>query len=262
MHLNYFASKLKKLNVLLVEDNIIYGKFLQSLLAEYAIKSDLAENGLQALEKLKNNRYDIVLMDIEMSLMNGYQAATAIRNELKNDIAIIAMTANDTVEEYEKCILVGMNDCISKPVATELLFEKMYYASTAKFAKSKHQSVENKLISLDFLMENMGEKEDELIEIIDIFRIQLPKDVSELSDSIIKSDFPGITHYAHRMKSTVALMGVSKIFDLAGEIEALGRAKTGIEKIHTLHKSIIDLSIQALNEMQEERDKLTVRVKK
>lgn len=257
MRLNYFVSNVKKLHMLVVEDNIIYGKFIQSLLTEYGIKSDLVENGSQAIEKIKNSEYDIVLMDVKMPVMDGYQTTAIIRNDLQSNIPIIAMTATDNAEEHKKCIEMGMNDCVAKPVSTEVLFEKIYCASITKETEAEPQvDATSKLINLDFLVENIGEKEEELIDIIDVFRVQLPKDVEELSDAIAKKDYSGITHYAHRMKSTVSLMGASKILDLANEIEILGRAETGMEKIYAIHESIAKLSVQAMEEMQEERDRL------
>ena len=98
MRLNYFVSNIKNLHVLVAEDNTIYGKFIQSLLTEYGIKSDMVEDGLQVVEKIKSNKYDIVLMDVKMPVMDGYQATAIIRNDMRNDIPIIAMTATDNVE--------------------------------------------------------------------------------------------------------------------------------------------------------------------
>ena len=75
-----------QLNILVVEDNSINITFIKSLFSDYNIKSDVAENGRVAVEKLKRWQYDIVLMDIEMPDMNGYEATEAIRNDLKNNV--------------------------------------------------------------------------------------------------------------------------------------------------------------------------------
>lgn len=130
----YNMEELSKLNILLVEDNQLNVTLILSLFSEYNLKLQVAENGSVGIEKLKENNgltpltkcFDIVLMDMEMPVMNGYEAATIIRNELKNDIPIIAMTAHAMAGERERCLSLGMNDYISKPINANLLFEKMY----------------------------------------------------------------------------------------------------------------------------------------
>ena len=130
----YNMKDLSKLKILLVEDNPLNVLLITSLFSENKLKLQVAENGSIAIEKLKknngstalNSRFDIVLMDMEMPVMNGYEAATTIRKELKNAIPIIAMTAHAMAGEREKCLSLGMNEYISKPINASLLFEKMY----------------------------------------------------------------------------------------------------------------------------------------
>jgi PAS domain S-box-containing protein len=130
----YNMKDLSKLKILLVEDNQMNVKLILSLFAENDLKLQIAENGSVGIEKIRENDgstslttcFDIILMDMEMPVMNGYEAATIIRNELKNNIPIIAMTAHAMAGEREKCLSLGMNDYISKPINANLLFEKMY----------------------------------------------------------------------------------------------------------------------------------------
>ncbi len=122
----FSMKELGKLNILLVEDNQLNVKLILSLFSEYNLKLQVAENGSVGIEKIKESKFDIVLMDMEMPVMNGYEAATVIRNELKDKIPIIAMTAHAMAGERERCLSLGMNDYISKPINANLLFEKMY----------------------------------------------------------------------------------------------------------------------------------------
>ncbi len=119
-------EELSKLNILLVEDNQLNVKLILSLFSENNLKVQVAENGSVGIEKLKESSFDIILMDMEMPVMNGYEAATFIRKELKNNIPIIAMTAHAMAGERERCLSLGMNDYISKPINANLLFEKIY----------------------------------------------------------------------------------------------------------------------------------------
>ncbi|MES2397437.1 MAG: ATP-binding protein [Bacteroidota bacterium] len=122
----YNMEDLIKLNILLVEDNQLNVKLILSLFSEYRLKVQVAENGSVCIEKLKENNFDIILMDMEMPVMNGYEAATIIRNVIKNNIPIIAMTAHAMAGEKERCLSLGMNDYISKPINVKMLFEKIY----------------------------------------------------------------------------------------------------------------------------------------
>lgn len=122
----YDMKELSKLNILLVEDNRLNVRLILSLFSEYNLKLEVAENGSVGINKLKENHFDIILMDMEMPVMNGYEAAVVIRRELKNNIPIIAMTAHAMAGERERCLSLGMNDYISKPINANLLFEKIY----------------------------------------------------------------------------------------------------------------------------------------
>lgn len=120
-------ENLRKLSILMVEDHPMNIMLISSLFSENNLKFHNAENGRICIDKLKENNFDIILMDMEMPVMNGYEATSIIRNELKSNIPIIAMTAHAKAGEREKCIRLGMNDYLSKPIDANLLFEKMYH---------------------------------------------------------------------------------------------------------------------------------------
>jgi signal transduction histidine kinase/CheY-like chemotaxis protein len=122
----YNMEELSKLNILLVEDNQLNIKLILSLFSENNLKVQVVENGSEGIKKIKGNNFDIILMDMEMPVMNGYEATTYIRKELKNTIPIIAMTAHAMAGEKERCLSLGMNDYISKPINANMLFNKIY----------------------------------------------------------------------------------------------------------------------------------------
>ena len=123
------GSELKGIRVLLVEDNpfnqLVATDTLNDLIGDLTI--DVAENGRIAVELVKNNVYDIVLMDIQMPELDGFETTRAIRllSSPKNEIKIMAMTANVTSEEIAKCFQSGMNDYISKPFDSQDLLNKL-----------------------------------------------------------------------------------------------------------------------------------------
>ncbi|MEG3767118.1 response regulator [Alteromonas sp. 14N.309.X.WAT.G.H12] len=123
----YSANKKPQLNAraLVVEDNIINQVVAQSLLDQFGIRSDVAANGQEALVALENLPYDLVLMDCQMPVMDGFEATRKIRapdsKVLNSNITIVAMTANAMQGDKDKCLAVGMNDFISKPVESSKL---------------------------------------------------------------------------------------------------------------------------------------------
>ncbi len=119
---------IKDIKVLVVEDNAINQLLIRKILGKWGWKLEVAENGLAALKLLEYNDFDIILMDIQLPEMNGYEATTIIRTKMsapKRNIPIIAMTANVMASEEQKCYSAGMNDYISKPFNSKNLYTKV-----------------------------------------------------------------------------------------------------------------------------------------
>lgn len=119
------------INVLLVEDNMLNQMLAMKILTDWKWKVELAENGLEAVQKVKENDFDVILMDIQLPEMDGYEATRLIRkeqNEHIRNIPIIAMTAHALTGEVDNCINAGMNDYISKPFDPRVLYSKVINA--------------------------------------------------------------------------------------------------------------------------------------
>jgi len=118
-------TEIKHIKVLVAEDIPLNQLLMKILLDEFGFEHDIANNGKIAIEKLQNNPYDIILMDLQMPIMNGFEATEYIRNTLHSNIPIIALTADVTTVDLAKCKAVGLNDYISKPVDERLLYSKI-----------------------------------------------------------------------------------------------------------------------------------------
>jgi len=118
-------SKMLKAKVLVAEDIALNQLLIKIILEGYGFEIDIVANGKIAIEYLQKNKYDIILMDLQMPEMSGFEATSFIRNELKSTIPIIALTADVAAVDVEKCIAMGMNDYISKPINEQLLYSKM-----------------------------------------------------------------------------------------------------------------------------------------
>ena len=121
-------TKIKNVKVLVVEDTALNQLLIKIILMDFGFEFEVADNGKIAIERLREDKYDIILMDLQMPEMNGFETTKYIRGEMKSQIPIIALTADVTTVDLEKCIALGMNDYISKPINEKLLYSKMIKA--------------------------------------------------------------------------------------------------------------------------------------
>lgn len=119
------GNEMKIIKVLVAEDIALNQMLIKLILADFGFECEIADNGKVVIEKLKESHYDIILMDLQMPEMNGFEATDYIRNTMNLLIPIIALTADVTTIDIEKTKKVGMNDYISKPIDEELLYSKI-----------------------------------------------------------------------------------------------------------------------------------------
>jgi CheY-like chemotaxis protein len=110
------AEQKEKIRILIVEDNALNQKLAAYMIRDWGFTCDVCENGRKALEQMAEHQYDLVLMDIQMPEMNGYETTRYIRSELKSSVPIIATTAHASGAEKKKCLEAGMTDYLIKPI--------------------------------------------------------------------------------------------------------------------------------------------------
>jgi len=115
----------KCISVLIVEDNTVNQKLMGVILKQMGNIFEFANDGREAIEKVREKNFDLILMDIQMPVMDGYEATRILRNEMKSNIPIIALTARVFKEDEEKCRALGMNDFLTKPIEIKSLHEKI-----------------------------------------------------------------------------------------------------------------------------------------
>ena len=214
-------SDLTGKNVLIVEDNELNRFLAVTILKKWNANIHIAVNGDEAVKAVSNLKIDIVLMDIQMPVMDGVAAAKAIRNELKSNIPIIALTANALESEKEKCWQAGMNDYITKPYNPEFLREKIILL-TEHNSKAENQNSEH--ISLENLNTLLNGSKEQMIRMTKVFLEQIETHFNELKLALNENDLDQITAVTHKLKSSFQLFGLSKTGVLLERIEQ--RAKT------------------------------------
>ncbi|MCX6290738.1 MAG: ATP-binding protein [Bacteroidetes bacterium] len=250
--------KLKtKLKILVAEDNILNQHLAESLLTQWGFEFDIVENGKIAIEKLKQKEFDLMLMDIQMPEMNGYDAAHHIRKNLQLNLPIIAMTAHVLPGEKDKCLSYGMTDYISKPIRESELFDLISkYIGTNNekdvSAQKTQQEIDKSggLINLDYVYELSNGNSNFVTEMIDLFLTENPKEIQLFESAVYKKDMEAIKAIAHKINSTVPFVGLNLIIGhQLSSIEKLAEDKTNLHLIEKLFLQVKETCLQAIEEL-------------
>jgi signal transduction histidine kinase/CheY-like chemotaxis protein len=207
-------------HVLLVEDNRVNQEVAKRMLAKYGITPELAVNGVEALQRLESSAYDLVLMDCQMPVLDGYQATESFRSKeasaSQSRLPIIAMTANAMPGDREKCLAAGMDDYISKPVQLDAL-----YLVLNRYLKPKGEPALNKE-ALATLRELFG---DDIQGVIATFLEDMPSYLEQIHGAIDGLDFDRIQNAAHALKSSSASVGALNVSAIAERLENWSRTQ-------------------------------------
>jgi CheY-like chemotaxis protein len=242
--------------VLIIEDNEVNQSLLAHIFRNWNLPFEIANNGLEAIEKLKVKKYDLVLMDIQMPVMDGYTTARKIRNELKSDMPIIAMTAHAMPGEKEKCLSYGMNDYIAKPVKQEHLsrlisrFTSFVQPGSEEDARDAGtMSNDYKYINLGYLQEvGAGDKVYER-ETARKFLQAIPLAMEALEHSVKEGNEQQMRAIAHNLKTTISVMGLNELLDpLLDEVEFFNGDRQHLK--HIL-EAIQDICYKAMAEAKQ-----------
>ena len=238
-----FSSQLKGLRILLAEDNTMNQKLVIMILKKFDVQIDLAETGIEALKAIKSNEYDMVLMDIQMPEMDGIEATKIIRNDFSEDkknIPIIALTAHAFQEELDKCIEVGMNACVIKPIETNLFLKTI----VANVQKSKQSLV----MDISYLKDLSGDDEQMLKDIILTYQIEMPEIIHELNLALGKLDAKQLGRMAHKAKSSFKMLGMEVAFNALLDIEmsAKNNSFKGVSEMIYVVQNQFDMAMDKL----------------
>jgi len=223
-----------EISILAVDDHPVNQVFIQKVLKKLGFKNiDLAENGEQALNYINHNTYDIVLMDCQMPVIDGYQATSLLREKEANDerhLPVIALTANAMVGDKEKCIKAGMDDYLSKPVRPEKLKKIMAKWLTAgqteqitavnevktSFNHDDKQSIDFDIERLELFTDGNRDEEKELL---DMFFEQAELSLLSLVENKDNEDPDGWRAAAHKLKGSAANLGANNLAHICEHAE-------------------------------------------
>lgn len=220
----------RKYNILLAEDNLINQKVSIKILSTAGYNATAVNNGAEAIEAVKNGKYDIVLMDIQMPEIDGITATKEIRNldTRKKNIPIIALTAHALMGDREKCLKIGMDDYISKPIiAPDLIskLDKILDIDNNSPEPSNGKSLdEDALFDFNRLKKVSLDDFDFEKDLISSYIVDVEEKYEELNGFIAERDIAQIIKVAHTLKGASYSVGAKKIGDEAFAIEISGKS--------------------------------------
>ena len=280
------VQKLAGAKVLVVEDHPLNRQLARELLAAVGIEAEMAVNGHEALELVKKNGYHVILMDIQLPDMDGYQVTAAIRAlPGKEELPIIAMTAHALAEERERSLAAGMNDHVTKPVDAEILYRTLAHwlnrspqgreanpsfsreaplesasgpssaptAGTPVQTESKkipHEKLQMGRINSREALNRLQDNATLYAKLLSAFSEELEqKGATELRRALVAKDYPALNQLSHNIKGNAATVGAEKLAALAAKLEE--RAKIA-DKPDTL--------AELINQLEEEAEQVSASI--
>jgi len=255
-------SEIKNIKVLVVEDMALNQLLMKTLLDDFGFECDISANGKIAVDKMQSKIYDIVLMDLQMPEMNGFEATEYIRNTLKSQVPIIALTADVTTVDFEKCKAVGMNDYIAKPIDERLLYSKIIglvkksMAATEQDAKAKAIEIV-RCINLEYLNQRTKSNPALMSEMIGLYLEQTPPLIQSMRKAFQEKDWEMLSSAVHKIIPSFSIVGINKDFEgIAKKIQEFAHTQQLTEDISDMVSQLETVCTQACKELEIELEKI------
>ncbi|MFD0931127.1 ATP-binding protein [Psychroflexus salinarum] len=229
--------------ILMFEDNPLNQKLGQKIISELGHELVIVSNGVEGVEWLiNNNGIDLILMDLQMPRMDGFEATSIIRKELKLDIPVIAMTAHSLSHEKAKCIEYGMNDFLAKPFKLDDLSNKIQTALKGKKGLTSPscgwvEQTTDKLYDLKELEFLASGSKEFVKEMSDVFINETPNELDKIQNGIHNEDYEAIYQASHKLRSSYDIIGYKNIL-LLRKMEEMCKSENAMEEIQSVFKKL------------------------
>jgi CheY-like chemotaxis protein/HPt (histidine-containing phosphotransfer) domain-containing protein len=253
-------TQLGKVKLLVVEDIPLNQFLMETLLEGFGFECEIAGNGQIAIRKLQDKAYDIVLMDLHMPVMNGFEATEFIRGQLGLTVPIIALTADVTNADIERCRAVGMTDYVAKPVDERLLYARIASVMTRNTGRiSRHEPLApatdntGNCTDLTYLRERTKANPKAMIKMLNLYLNQTPGLVECLKTYLVGERWEELADTAHKMIPSFAIVGMDKGYtNMASRLQQLAASAHGNLEIPGLVRSIDMICTQACKELKDQ----------
>jgi CheY-like chemotaxis protein/HPt (histidine-containing phosphotransfer) domain-containing protein len=212
--------------ILVAEDSLVNQALIERLLEKWGHTPLIAENGSKVLSMLDEGQFDLILMDLQMPEVNGFEATAAIRRKEQDSgthIPIIALTAHALKGDRERCLEAGMDDYVSKPIDSQTLFDAIEIALHQRKSAAANEPSAVAAIDIDALVKSVDGDRELIVFLAKIFADSSPDQLSALSDALARKDAQALAQTAHALKGSVANFRAGAAVDAAARLENIGR---------------------------------------
>ena len=245
---NVVTGSIRPLQILLAEDNPVNQRVATRLLDKLGHTVQVVENGQQALEVLKGSQFDVVLMDIQMPVMDGFTAVAAIRNQELSSLNhqyVIAMTAYAMSGDRERCLAAGMDDYLSKPISQDsltaaLLRPQQKLGSPSEALSEQRLEVQSnpQVFDSHSLLQKFDGDEEFLQELCQLFVTSTPALMESLSSAVDLRDWSSTAKLVHTIKGNVGNLCANQIFEAALRFEQVCHDRS-LDQLITAHQDLV-----------------------
>ena len=252
-------SEIKDVRILVAEDIALNQLLMITMLEDFGFMCDIAANGKIAIEMIQRKPYDLILMDLQMPEMNGFEATEYIRNRMKLHIPIVALTADVTTVDLAKCKSVGMNDYIAKPVDEKLLYRKIVNLVQGSDTTAETQALELKnkqkarCTDMNYLIQRTKSNPKLMMEMILLYLEQTPPLINTMKKSLYDKDWNLLYSAVHKMIPSFSIMGISVDFEnMARKVQDFASTQQQADGINDMVNKLENICNQACSELKEE----------
>ncbi|WP_181306587.1 hybrid sensor histidine kinase/response regulator [Rufibacter sp. XAAS-G3-1] len=253
---------LRNARVLLAEDNLVNQMLVSKVLRDQEVEVTMVNDGKEALDLLAQEPFDLILMDMQMPEVDGYEAMQHIREHMPahKHIPIIALTAHASQGEFNRCLASGANSYISKPFKEEELLQEI---ATLLQAKARVKPTPSPVsppreveIDLTYLESFANGNTEFMRDILKLFIEQTPRLVQELAKAVSRFNWAEARTIAHKIRPSISLVGIQQLEDLNNTIEHSAQNRTHLDQLPALVNQLVTLVDRSIEQLKHELEHL------
>lgn len=248
-------------NILVFEDNTLNQKLLQSQLESWGCKVTIVANGYEGLKLLEQDSCDLILMDLRMPILNGFEVSRKIRqhhNLKTKNIPIIAISADITAEDKDECAAVGIQDFVLKPYDSKELRFKIgeSLGTNNNLRDTNNTTIENSSIDLNPLFQECMGQFELLDELVRLFKNNILEFVGEVKVHLQSRNYQGIDFAAHKVKSCLGMIKARELSNIASQLSDISKNKEDFNELNQLFEKFITIYPKTEEELDNKLNKL------
>jgi len=246
-----------QLKILLVDDNYLNLRLASTMLNNLGCEVTVSHNGQEALNELVKTHFDLVFMDVQMPVLDGYETTKRIRKKLKLDIPIIGLSANVYKEDIDLCYESGMDDYLSRPYTIKSFHEKVFKWAPYKLNEKNEKEDEslnipaNRLTHLTFLEQVFNGDKEKVVETVKDFIYHNEKMIETLGEAIAHKNFDKIGTVAHNIRSSLQTVGLDSLYEVLSDMESISKGNKNVTLLEKYYHGVKEITQRAYRELEE-----------